>query len=236
MIMHEQNEGITPNPRELLIALLESDYTTEERRAYAQRGKEGSVLADFLSRVVSIEDINARLMSEECLQLGNSVAQTLESAAITSSFKSIIVSYAIRAYTHQSKVNELVSPHRLGFLGDEGLNGEGIYDPAQAKAIESRALRGFLQGITDTHVLMPDNDSPRPYIFDPKGYAQAMDAFDAWSLDYSSTYGEDAFTGVESNAHLSMVHVMSKEEADESGWADILDRLRQLRGDEGRTE
>ncbi len=232
--MHERD---TPsNPREQIITLLESDFTTPERRALAQRGEEeGNALSSFLAGAVSIEDIEARFASEECAQLATSTAQALERAAITNSFKGIIVGYIMKAYAFESRVDEIVSPYRLGFLGDKGLNGEGIYDPDQAKAIEGQALRGFLLDITNKQVLVPENEDEegsKPIIRNRLAYAQAIDAFDAWSLDYMTTYGEDAFTGVEPNAHLEAaqrVHIMSQEESEESGWADIIERLKQLR-------
>jgi len=236
--MHERYSGTGPTPREQLIGLLSSDFTTPERKALAQRGaEEGNALSGFLSRVVSTEDIEARLASEECTRLAAWTAQTLETAAITDSFKNLIIGYLIKAYAFESEINELVSPYRLGFLGEEGLSGEGIYDPGQAKDIEGRALRGFLHDITTNQLLVPEikdetEEDPEPIILNPAAYAQAMDAFDAWTLDYMTTYGEDAFAGIEPGAHLEAaqrVHIISQEEAEESGWADIIERLRQLR-------
>ncbi len=232
-----------PSPREELAALLSIDFTLPEKaaaeqeaeREAAEREAAGGVsalsLKGFLAKSRAVEDIEARLESDECAELLGKVSGLLEAAPVTDSFKGIIVGHMMRAYAWETKVDELVSPERLGLVG-----GEGIFDPEQAKPIESQALRGFLFDITNNHVLVPEGEGveegAEPIIPDPAVYAIAMEGFDAWTLDYMTTYSEDAFAGIDPEAYreaAKRVRVMTEEESVESGFSGLIEKLRELR-------
>lgn len=233
--MHEQG-NFQPGPREQLIDLLSRDYTTPEREEYERRGtEEGNALSSFLARALSLEDVEQRLDSEECMEIMESASAALDKAPITISFKGFIIGHLVKAYTHETRADDSVSLNNLGFLDSAGLPEQGIYDPDKAKAIEGAALRRFLFDITSRQVLVSEDEVQRPIIPNPALYARSMDAFDEWTVDYISKYGEDPFTGMDAGEHLdaaARVRIISEEEASESGWGEIIVRLRQLRGED----
>lgn len=136
MSTYEQHQDSDPKQR--LIALLQADFTSPDKAALAHQAEaEGHALAGFLAHAVSIDEIDARLASEENVELGQAVERLLESASVTTSFKGFISHEVRLAHAWQDSVDDVVSPERLGLL-----SGEGIFDPARAEDLEAQALRG----------------------------------------------------------------------------------------------
>lgn len=234
--MREQD--IKPkDPREELIELLSIDLRSDEEKALDQEPEDtfaAPTLSTFLLRSRAIEDIQARFESEECAELAVKASQLLESTSITESFKGLIVGYLVQAYAYEKKVDEIVSPTSLGIVG-----GEGIFDAEASKEIEARALRGYLFDIINKQVLVARNeetDEPVAIVRNRDAYDETMGFFDAWTLDFIGTYGEDVFAGIELDDYYidaaTQAHLVTEEEAEESGWADIVNKLRKLREDD----
>jgi len=225
---HEQDASDQPRPKQELISLLSKDFTPPERQAALD---DSNALSRFLAIARVKEDIEERTASDECAQLAASAAQALETAPITDSFKGIITGHLVRAYAWESAVDDSVSSDRLGLL-----SGDGIFDAAEAKIIEAQALRGFLFDIVNNQVLLPDDEGELeeagPIIPNPALYVQLMEAFDSWALDYLTAYSEDAFAGIEPEAYLDAakrVRIIPREESEEIGWAEMIERLRELK-------
>lgn len=216
------------DPKEQLIALLSVDYRTAEEQSLELTDTGFTSLKAFIAKARDPERIIERFESNECEQLAENAAQALDSAAITDAFKDTILGHIIKAYTWEQRVAETFSARELGLL-----DGNGIFDPKLAQELEARALRGFLYDTVNKCVLVPDNREDRqPIIRNPGEYAQLMDVFDAWTLDYVSAYGEDAFAGIDPGMYLDIaqpVQSFSKEETQKSGWGKIFDQLRKLR-------
>lgn len=241
--MGEFDKGIPPTPREQLIGLLSLDFTRPEAKAaqeaIAEREASGGIAApnlhEFLAMVRTPEDAAERLGSEEGQKLIAETAEALETAHITESFKGVIAAYFARAYAWEESINKAVSPERLGFL-----DGDGIFDAGRAQELEKQALRQVILNIASEHLIIPEGEDEteihKPIVRNPVAYTQAIDGFDAWTMEYLATYGEDPLAGTEPDAHLEAAkraRIITDEEAEESGFAELIERLRKLKEESG---
>lgn len=223
------------DPKQELIALLQMDFTSPNTEAWAQKAvAEDDALAGLLANVRSVEGIDARLSSEENAELGQAVERLVEPAPVTNSFKGFIVNEVKQAHAWESQVRDAVAPDRLGLL-----SGNGIFDPAQVKDIETQALRGYVFDIIHTRTVATDtvDDDNLPELLlkpgiRPSDYVEEVNRLFQWIIDYRQTYDDGLFETLEIDAFLDgarKVRTVSQEEmmADPT-LRGILEILRQL--------
>lgn len=224
------------DPKQRLISLLQADFTPPDTQALAREAGDNA-LKDLLANVRSVDDIDARYASEENTELGEAVERLVEPAPVTASFKGFIAHKVREAHAWRSKVDDIVSPARLGLL-----SGEGIFDAGRGRDIEAQALRGYAFDImhryTTTFAIEGEGATAPGQLFltgiaKPGDYRKAVDIFDEWTDDYQQTYDEDPFEGLEEEAFLDAGGRLVVPEG--SGMAGLIRRLRQLR-DEGDQE
>lgn len=196
---HEPQPAEAEGPRQQLIALLQSDFTPDEQPAPAP----GNALGDLIAHAYSTEDLDARMVSEESMALGEMIKLLLEPAPTTESFKNCVAYEVRRAYAHQDKVSEVVAPERLGLL-----SGEGIFDPAQAKDLEAQTLVEYSFDFVKRYMIVAGPPRyPEPTIMQgparPHEYREAVDYFVDWLEDYRQTYVEDPLAGTDYNAYIA---------------------------------
>ena len=232
--MHEDTPGDRlPAPRQHLVSLLETDFTQPDAREIAQPSNDNA-LTSLITRVQPVEEIDARLSSEENVQLGHSVEELLAPAPVTTSFKAYVANEVRQAHAWKSKVGGAVSPGKLGIL-----SGEGIFDPKQAGDIEAQMLRGYAFDIVHRYTVAPtaaDEADLPPLLLKPgmrpSDFTEAVDRFYEWIADYRQMYGNDPFEGLEQEAYLDAVpqaEMMPEGELGSTGWNHIAERLKQLR-------
>jgi hypothetical protein len=202
--MSEVQHGANQDPRQQLVSLLQTDYTPQDRAASPPADSDNA-FHSFLARARPVEDIDARFASEESIQLGQTVETLLEPAPVTTSFKGFIAQAVRKAHAWRAKVDNAVSPDRLGLL-----SGQGIFDPVQAREIEVQTLRGRMFDLLHRYTIAPDTDIEaetgvpklllRPGVR-PNDYAEGVARLDEWTADYQRTYGEDPFDGLEPDAY-----------------------------------
>lgn len=231
MSTHEQHQDSDPKQR--LTALLEADFTSPEREALIRKAEQGDNALDaLLARAISVEGIDARLASEENIELGRAVERLVESAPVTESFKEFIANEVRRAHAWQESVDDVVSPGRLGLLSSEG-----IFDPARAKDLEAQALRGRMFDVMNrytTAFTIEDEDQtvPPQLILTgsarPSDYTSAVDVLDEWSHDYRETYDEDPLEDLDGEPFLDAGGRVAVPKG--SGMAEYIKRLREAQG------
>jgi hypothetical protein len=205
-VMHEVTYG-DDRQREKLISLLQADFISPEKQAVAERAAVGgSALGSLLANACVSEDIDARLASDENTEIGQAVERFLEPAPVTRSFKEFIAGEVRRAHAWETKVDEIVSPGRLGLI-----NGDGIFDPAKAKDLEAQALRGRMFDVmhryTNALTIEGEDETVPPHLFltgagRPSDYKAAVDVLDEWGHDYQNSYDEDPFEGLDHKAFM----------------------------------
>jgi hypothetical protein len=223
------------DPRQRLVSLLQVDFTPPEKEVLAQEAG-NNLLMGLLASVRSIEDIDARYSSDENIELGQAVERLVEPAPVTDSFKGFIAHKVREAYAWEQKVDDMVSPDRLGLL-----HGDGIFDSERAQEIEAQTLRGYVFDIMNRYTVTPDTDDADlpPLLLmpgvRPSDYTAALERLRDWASDYIHTYHEDPFEGLQGEAYLAAAqkaHVMSKEEIaareQDPLWMGFYDLLRQL--------
>jgi len=229
------SEHIDGDPgRQQLIRILQSDFIPEDKREPAEPSADDNALKSLLRHSRNVEDIEARLQSENNLQLGRSVAELLIPAAVTDSFKAFLVNEVRRAHAWESEVSDVVAPDRLGIV-----SGDGIFDPKQAQELEAQALRGYGFDIAKEYALAPTGEGAEdlpPLVLKPgvrfSDYEEALDRLDSWNADYEATYGTDPFEGLEAGIYrdaASEVEVTSEEGAGLASEADFFSELKRLR-------
>jgi hypothetical protein len=232
--MHEATSDY-PAPRERLISLLQADFTPSDKTALADRaGAEGNALAGLLSRARGMKEIDARFTSEENIELGRTVAEVVEPAPVTESFKGFIVHEVRKAHAWQSKVKGTVAPDRLGLL-----DGDGIFDPVRAKDIEGQTLRGYAFDTVNGYTVRPAEEDAMefpPLLLKPgvrpSDYIEAVDTLVAWAHDYEDTYGEDPGEGLDPEAYRDAAPQAIVVSEEDLGWADFMEQLWRLYEDQ----
>jgi hypothetical protein len=248
MSTHEHHQD--NDPRQRLLGLLQAAFTTPEQQALeAEAESGGNALAGLLAHARSTEDIDARYASAENVELGQAVERLVGPAPVTDSFKGFIAHKVREAHAWQTKVDDVVAPDRLGLR-----QGEGIFDPVQAKDIEGQTLRGYLFDLLHRYTRRPtDEDTndqgmlllpPGKEIDDlpplwlkpgvrPRDLIAAGDTLVTWADDYEQTYGEDPGDGLDPEAYLDAVPkipIKSYEAAEKDpklkGLIELLRRLR----------
>jgi hypothetical protein len=189
---------------------------------------QASALEKFVASARTPENIQERFEHEVCKRLVNETTQILETAPVTTAFKSFVLGNIIKAYVYESKIDDAISPARLGLL-----EGEGIFDAAKSGDIEGQVLRGFLYDIVNRQLRITDEPDARVISLNPAEYTQLVAAFDQWSLDYIAAYGTDALEGVDVAAFMAAApHVVNMSEAEAGAWAEIFKKLRRSRKEE----
>jgi len=230
--MHEHDPS-GQSPHQQLIDLLTADFRPSPSEPESPIN-EDNALARFLAHTVSAEEVDERFHSLESIDLGEQSEILLRPAQITIAFKMFITERIRHAYAHQTKVDEAISPERLGIA-----TGEGIFDAGQAKDIEAQILRGHAFDVIKRYLIAPENAEEhglppqvlRPGIR-PSDASNAISLLHFWTQDFQATYGEDPFEGTrEAYQDVSIkAQVIDVEgEGDETGWGDFIERLNQLR-------
>jgi hypothetical protein len=234
--MHEATSDY-PAPRERIISLLQADFTPSDKTALADRaGAEDNALAGLLAQARGTEDFDARWSSEESAELGQAVERLTGPAPVTLAFKGFIANEVRQAHAWQRKVDDVVSPERLGIQ-----SGEGIFDAAQAQEIEAQTLRAYSFRIIDQFIaatIEGEDSTTPPQLFlagsvRPSDYREAVDILDEWTADYQRTYDNDPFDGVDRGVSLGAIGRIVVPKG--SGTAELIKHLRQLRA-EGEQE
>lgn len=231
--MSEQDPA-SADPRQQLAALLTLDFTPTEREAVIERAEqEGDALGSLLAAAVSVEEIDARLASDENVALGEQVAELVAPAPITESFKGFIAGEVRRAHAWRTRVGEAVAPDRLGLVTG------GIFDPERARDVEGQAIRGHVFDLLRRYTSVTSSDeASEPDALVPRtgkrpqDFAEAIDHLHAWEADYEETYGENPFEGVDAEAYLAALPRIKKvrpEDEAESGFRRIAQKLHELR-------
>jgi hypothetical protein len=219
--------------RQGLIDLLRSDFTRDEidpkdRESRGSSGTVGEGLREPHSAVeVQIrltqnqvdQNEQARLASEENIELGRIAAALLEPAPVTHSFKSYIASEVRLAHARRTSISASVSPERLGLVA-----GAELFDPAQASKIERKALRYYVFATIRQHVLIPVDDAGHehsPVVPDPQGYGEARAACERWMDEYAERFGEAAFHEAEQTGDVILQRVAERVRLGDKTTADL---------------
>lgn len=233
MSEHSAGEPV-PAPQRKLVSFLDSDFTPE----HPPPPDDDNALTGLLRRSRSVEEIDAHLKSPSNLELGQTLAGLLAPAKVSESFKAFIVNEVRQAHAWRAKVSDAVSPDRLGLV-----RGSGIFDTAQAQGIEAQALRGFAFDLLHRYTVAPEGDTAglpplllRPGVR-PSDFDDATDRLQGWSEDYSATYGDDAFEGLEADAYMQAApkaEVTSEGQAESMGLNEVILALGRLRNERER--
>lgn len=212
--------------------MLRADFTPPSEKPSQEI--EDNAFASLLAHHVlqPVERIDAKYVSAENVELGQAIERLVEPAPVTASFKGFIADEVRRAHAWGGKVDEVVSPERLGLQ-----SGEGIFDAAQAQDIEVRTLRAYSFRIIDQFIaatIEGEDETASPQLFllgstRPSDYRTAVDALDEWIADYKRTYDDDPFDGLDREVTLSAIGQIVVPEG--SGTAELIKRLRQIRGE-----
>lgn len=226
--MHEQPSDESLAPKQQLIALLQTDFTPEGEPEAAPDPDDA--LASLLSHVISTEDIDARLLSDESVQLGQTARELLAAAPVTEAFKGYITDEIRQAHAWQSRVPDAVAPDRLGLVSSEG-----IFDPAQAERLEGAAVRGYLFDLISeyTAALTADGQTPEQLVLRPgvrpRDYTDAVDRLDSWLAEYQAQYGKHALEGVDADAFIEASPKVDDDLASSAGFTQLVEGLAKLR-------